>query len=134
MNNKTRIGRALICVGMGFYLLALEAVRLINFYAAKFYQLASQIYGLSCIFPAALITAGLILLMVYRIGVISLSIFGIICFCFLCVALFYFAYVIPFLRNDSPQEIDWLLVSATCFAGILLLGWGCFDLVKQKQS
>lgn len=135
MNIKTndhRLGGPIICVGIGIHLLILELVRLINFYATKYFALASETYMLSCFVCSTLIAAGVILLMLHRVGIVPALILGVVSFCFLGVGLFYSAYVIPFLQNNDFQEIDWLLVSLTCLIGSLFVVWGLFILFKRK--
>ena len=127
MNIKTnshRSGVSPICVGIGIYILLLELVRLINYFATEYYALASEIYLFSCFICSALITVGIIK-MVRRAGIVVALILGIVSYPILFFSLFYFCpYLVPMMQHSSYEATDWLLFSIICLAGILLVVWG----------
>jgi hypothetical protein len=135
MNTKTnnhRSGVSPICVGIGIYLLALELVRLINYFVAELSTLTMEIYLLICFVCSALITVGIIK-MVRRAGSVVALILGIVSFPILFFALFYFCpYLVPMMQHWSYEVSDWLLFSIICFAGILLVVWGVVNCRVKK--
>lgn len=130
--NDHRRGWALICVAIGIHLLVLELVRLGNSYAAKFSTEIIGIYPISCLACSMMIATGIILLTVRWSGIVPALILGFVSFCFGAVCLFYSAYVTPYSQHERYEVSDWLLVSIICFAGLSLVAWGWFNLVKRK--
>lgn len=127
-------GLPLLSIGIGTYLMGLELVRLLNFFCAELSSVTSIIYLLTCVFCSALIASGVIIAskIVRWAGVGVSLVLGAICFCFFGIVLIYGAYLIPFTQHWRLQVSDWLLVSAICFVGVLLLVFGCRSFANKK--
>ena len=137
MNTKVtgqHLGMALTSVGMGGYLLVLELVRLVNYFAAELYALTPVIYLVSCFVCSVLITVGVFrsTRMVQRVGIVATSILGIVGLCIICVILIYFAYVVPYFQHEHLELIDWVLICSICLVGIMLVVWGANHLVRES--
>jgi hypothetical protein len=129
--NDRRLGASLVCGGIGGYLLVLELVRLVNTFVAELSPLTMEIYLLNCFVCSVLITVGIIK-MVRRVGSVVALILGIVSFPILGIALFYFAYLIPFTEHWRFEVSDWVLFSVICLTGVLLVAWGAVNCRVRK--
>ena len=128
---------ALLCIGVGTYLLVLEAVRILsNFWSSDFALIAPAIFSLTCLVCSLVIASGISLLLFSR-EPIKL---GLVVACALAGSvleipiLIYLPYFIPYATGPSYTASDWSVLALLVGFAAFCVSYSIFLILRLRSA